>query len=339
MPPMNPSGTTDVVSKTGNGKFGIDYATNIIPLNNGWILYGDFTNNKIQSVNIFYGILGSSYQLSATPGDLAYDATNGFLYAALSGATSLAKVNLNTGVVTTISLPSQAVHLAATNTGYVFASLSNNSPQTICYINGSTGTIVASPTITDFGLNVYLACNSAGTTVFFGCDGGSGCSTYQYLFNTSTYALTQQYSVFGYAENGEEMDISPDNNHLAFVNGGGNGGTGTNTYSIFDLSTSNINSSNGSWLTGAYPTSAGFSPDSANVATTNDSALQVFSVGTHSSSKTTWTGASAGSVSNPTNIYELKRVCFSRGGAYVFGLDVPTYTMPAPSTIVWETFP
>jgi hypothetical protein len=340
---MNISCTTETSTITGSGKYGIDYASYIVPLCNGWILYGDLTNNKVQAVNVLYGVVGNSYQLGAVPGDLAYDATTGFLYATLSGASSLAEINLNNGVVTNIPLAAPAIHLAAASNGYVFASLSTNynSPnEAICYINGNTGTVLGTASVASFNANAYIACNSAGTTLYVGADGCSNCTTYQFLFNTSTYTLTTQYTASGtYTTNGEEMDISPDGNHLAWVNGGGNGVAAPNNYSILDLYTTNINNSYGDWVTKPYPTSAGFDPFSSNITTTNDADLQVWSVSTHAVSKATWVGASAGSGGTPYNIYELKRVRFSRGGGYVFGLDEPTYTTPAPSTIVWESFP
>lgn len=338
-PPMNIYCSSETGTKTGNGKYGIDYASSMVPLCDGWILYGDLTNNKIQAVNAVYGVVGPSYQLSAVPGDLAYDPTTGFLYAALNGASFLAKVDLNTGIVTNITLPAEGIHLAAANNGYVFVSLTTNydwPDEVICYVNGNTGAVVAPVTINSFNSNAYMVCSSAGTTLYVGADGCGNCTTYQFGFNTGTYALTQQYTASGtYTTNGEDMQISPDGNHLAWVNGGGNG----SGYTIFDIFTSDINNTYGSWNTGAYPRSAGFSPDSANVATSNDADLQVFSVGTHTASKATWVGASAGSGGTPYNIYELEKVRFSKGGGYVFGLDVPTYTTPAPSTIVWESFP
>jgi hypothetical protein len=336
---MNIYCSSDSSTITGSGKYTIDYAKHMVTLCDGWVLYGDLTNNKVQAVNALYQVVGTNYQLTAVPGDMAFDPSTGFLYVALNGASFLAKVDLNSGTVTNITLPAAAIHLAAAATGHVFASLSTsyNWPnETICYVDGNAGSIAGSVTINSFNSNAYMACNSAGTTLYVGADGCSGCTQYEYSFNTSTYALTQLFTNGGtVTSNGEEMDISPDNNHVAWVNGGGNG----SGYTIFDMSGSNITTTFGSWSTGAYPISAGFSPDSANVATTNGPDLQVFSVLTHASSKTTWTNASAGSGGVPYNIYELKVVRFSRGGGYVFGLDVPTYVTPASSTIDWESFP
>ena len=338
-PPMNIYCTSETSAVTGSGKYSIHYATQIVPLCSGWVLYGDLTNNKIQAVNAVYGVVGNSYQLSATPGDLAYDPTTGFLYAALSGASFVAKVDLNTGTVTNITLPAQGVHLAAANNGYLFVSLTTNynwPGEVISYVNGNTNTALGAVTIASFNSNAYIACTSAGTTLYVGADGCSNCTTYQYAFNTSTYTLTQQYTASGtYTTNGKDMSVSPDQNHLVWVNGGGNG----NGYTIFDIFTTDINNTYGAFSTGYYPTSGGFSPDSANIATTNDADLQVFSVSTHAFSKAAWVGASAGSGGTPYNIYNLEKTRFSRGGGYVFGLDVPTYTTPANSTIDWESFP
>ncbi len=339
-PAMNINCSADSISPAAStGKYGIDYATSIVPLCDGWVLYGDLTNNKIQAVNAVYGVVGNSYQLSATPGDLAYDPSTGFLYAILTSASFVAKINLNNGTVTNIPLPAQGVHLAAASNGYLFVSMDSSymwPNEQISYINATSGSVLGTVSIASFNSDAYLACNSAGTTLYVGAGGCSGCTVYQYAFNTSTYALTQQYSITGtFTSNGEEMTLSPDQNHVVWVNGGGNG----SGYTIYDLFSSDINNSYGSFNTGPYPISAGFSPDSNNITTTNGADLQVFGVSTHAASKTTWTGASAGSGGVPYNIYELERTRFSKGGNLVYGLDAPTYTTPAPSTIIWETFP
>ncbi len=339
-PPMNIYCSSETAPlKTGSGSYGIHYATQMIPLCDGWMLYGDLTTNKIQAVNALYGIVGSSYQLSAVPGELAYDPTTGFLYAVLTGASFVAKVDLNNGTVTNIMLPAEGVHLAAANNGRFFVTLTTNynwPNEYISYIDGNSNTVLSSFSMGSFNADAYIACSSAGTTLYVGADGCSNCTTYQFAFNTGTYALSTQFTASGtYTSNGEDMSISPDQNHLVWVNGGGNGGG----YTIFDIFTTNINNTYGSFATGAYPTSAGFSPDSANIAATNGSDLQVFSVTTHAASKSTWVGAAPGVTCCPTNIYDLLKTRFSKGGGYVFGLDVPTYSNPAPSTIVWESFP
>ncbi len=77
-------------------------------------------------------------------------------------------------------------------------------------------------------------------------------TTYEYLFNTSTYTLTQLYTGPGtYTFNGEEMDLSPDGNHLAWVNGGGNRATSPKIFHL-DLMASNINN-HYRFVTSAYP--------------------------------------------------------------------------------------
>ncbi len=317
-----------------SGKFGINYATTMVPLCSGWMLYGDVNNNKIQAVNAMYQTIGTSYSLSAAPGDMALDSTNGLLYVAMPGYPYLGIVNLNTSVVSYVLLAGPAVHLAATNTGYVFASLSqvvNPGTEYIDYINGMTASYVAGVTVTFFGNNAFLACNSAGTTLIVGADGCGNCSTYEYSFNTGTYASALLYTGPGaYTTNGQEMEMSADGNHLAWVNGGGNGVAAPNNYSILDLSVSNITNNTGFWTTAPYPRSAGFSPNSANIVTTNGTDLQCWGVASHFISKATWFGASAAG--------NLRRTRFSGGGNIILGLDVPG-SSSTPTTILWETFP
>jgi hypothetical protein len=335
--------STDYITNPSvtSGKYGIHYATHIIPLCSGWVLYADTQNNKIQAVNAMYQTIGSSYALNAPPGEMAYDSTTGLLYVTLSGSSYLAVVNLNTSAVNYVLMQAPAIHVAATSNGYVFASLDvtvvNWPTEYISYINGSTASVVGTVSMTSFGNNAYMACSSAGTTLFVGADGCGNCTTYEYLFNTSTYTLTQLYTGPGtYTSNGEEMDLSPDGNHLAWVNGGGNGLTSPNNYSILDLMASNINNNYGFWVTGAYPYSAGFDPSTTNIATTNGVNLQVWGVSSHSISKATWINASAGNLG--TVNYTLTRTRFSAGGNIIYGLDVPSGTS-YPATLLWETFP
>ena len=319
------------------GKFGINNATALVPLCDGWVLYNDRTTNKIQAANVIDKYLGTSYALTARPDDLAYDPSTGLLYATLDtgvsgGVSAIAVINLNTSVVSYIPLPASGWRIAAANGGRAFITLDSSyhwPDETILYVNGSAGTTLASMAVTDFNGNAIVACNSAGTTVYVGAIGGSGYPTKQYSFNTSTYAFTLQQSVLGYDTNGQEMRLSPDGNHLVFVNGGGNGGG----YSIYDLDPTNITNNFSGWNTGAYPQGAAFSPDSANFATSNGSDLLVFGVTSHASSKAAWVGANGGGIDN------ISRTAFSTGGGFVYGLVTDFGSTTAPATIVWETFP
>jgi len=324
-----------------SGKYGVDYATDYVPLCNGWVVYGDLTNNKIQAVNAVYRTVGTSYPLGYAPADMAYDPVNQYLWIILKSQSSVARVNLATGSVALIALPGVGVHVAATENGYAFVALHYTYPNTttISYLNGTSASIAVNFSIGYFG-EALIACDSTGTAFYVAPDITIGGYTEAWAFNTSTYTATLTASVDGYSANGKELELSPDGNHLAFVCGGGNTSGINPIYSIFDLTASNISAYSGSWFTGKYPLSADFSPDSKNITTTNGSDLQVFGVSSHAASKTTWVGATAGIVNGPPyNTYELTRTRFSQGGWIVYGLDIPTYNTPAPSTIVWETFP
>ncbi len=307
------------------GSYGIPNSASIIPLCSGWIIYANRVSNTVSEVNVVTGQTGNSYQLSATPELLIFDQADGWVYATLSGADSLAQVNLNTGNVTYISLPAPAVDGAVANSGYLFVSL-DSSTDSLMYVNGSTATTVTALSIS-IGDDSLLGYDKTGNYLYVLPAGCSGCSAVQYSFNAATTALGSP--VTGYTTgNGEEVDVSPDNNHVAFVDGGGNG----SGYSIDDYNSSNIQSSSGSWNTGAYPNSAGFSPNSQELVATNDTDLEVFSVATHAVTES-WQGFTQASY------YWMTEARFSRGGGMFFGLEVDSISSSAASTVVWGLFP
>ncbi len=314
-PPMDGGCTQDNLTGIGSsGTYGVGYPTSIVPLCNGWVLAAE--SNRVQAFNVVYQTLGASYPLSSPPGDMAYDPSTQTLWVILANLPTVAKINVGTGVISYVTLTGDGAHLAAAANGCAFVSLQASTYVVVNYING-TGSVAGSVTISDIFVNAFIACNSAGTTLYAGPQALVGGYTGEYSFNTTTFALGLIALVDGYSQNGQEMELSSDGNHLAYPNGGGNGPG----YSIYDLMGSNINSNYGAWVTGPYPTSAGFSPDSANFVATNGTDLQVFSVATHAVSKPTWTG-----------VGNLKVTRFSLGGGLVYGLQTP-------GTIFWETFP
>ncbi|HJT24296.1 MAG TPA: hypothetical protein VJ873_06945 [bacterium] len=307
------------------GKFGINNTQSIVPLCNGWVLYGDRVNNQIVLVNVVTGVTGNTYQLSAQPGDLAYDSVNGILYATLASATSLAKVNLNNGQVSYINgLPYSADRLCIGPNGIVFTIVGVWASQELSIVNGAAGTVISSSPAPDVSFPVY---NFSTNEFFLGVQGTSPSALYRYSFNTSTYVLTQLQSRNDVGSNGEDIAISPDDAHLAFPVGSGNNG-----YVITDFDPSDITTTYGSWNTGPYPVSADFSPNSQQVVTTNDNDVIIYNVATHAVSKQ-WLGVNTGAY------YQMTRARFSRGGGMVFGLDTYLYSTTQPATIFWGLYP
>lgn len=83
-------------------------------------------------------------------------------------------------------------------------------------------------------------------------------------------------------ENVEDLVMSPDGNHVAFINGGGNcAATGL---SACDFNANNVSGVLGAWVTGDMPTAGSFSPDSSLVAiitSTGEPTMQLFGTQRH----------------------------------------------------------
>lgn len=303
------------------GTRGINNTKSFVPLCSGWVLYGDQVNNQIVLINVVTGTVGNTYQLSAQPGDLAYDPVNGLLYATLTSSTSLVKVNLNNGQVSYITgLPYSADHLCIGPNGLVFTVVGIWASQELSIVNGAAGTIISSAPAPDVSFPAY---NLSTNEFFLGVQGTSPSALYRYSLNTGTYALTQLQSRSDVGSNGQDIALSPDGAHLAFPVGSGNSG-----YVITDFDPSDITTTYGSWNTGAYPTSSDFSPNSQQVVTTNRSDVIIYNVGTHVVAKQ-WLGVSSA--------LGLSRTRFSRGGGLVYGL-IPN-SGSGPATLFWGLYP
>jgi len=318
----------NVTGVNPTGKFVINNSSSIVPLCDGWFLYGDRSTNKIVTANVVAGVVGTSYTLGAMPGDLVYDPLTGLLFATLASANSLAKVDLNTAAVSNIPLSAPAAHMAVGNSGLLFATLLT-SPVTLAVLDGVAGLPITELAVPATSSPALVGYDKNNDYIYFANEGGSGGYTYQYTFNAGTTSIGSQVTSLTSNSNGHELNVSNDGAHVVVPAGGGNG----SGYVITDFDATNIANTLGSFSTGSYPTAGDFSPDSANFTASNGTDLFVFGVASHATSKTTWTGASS------SGIGMLIHTHFSKGGSLVLGLDSDTSSTSQPSTVIWETFP
>jgi hypothetical protein len=302
----------------------INPSGSFVPLCNGVVLYGDRENAQIVEYNVITGTVIQTFALTGAPGDLAMDSANGYLYCTLTGADKIERVNLTTGVVTGITTTDVGDHLSTAN-GLVFVCQGVWASQTLTIINGNAGTVLNTVSIPYVGYPFY---ESSTNTLYFGVEGFSPSYLYSYTYNPGTYTITQNAVNMSAGSNGEDLMVSPDDTHLAFSTGSGN----TNPpYTIVDYPPANISGSNGSWNTGAYPSSAGFSPDSQHLVSTNGTNVFVFSTSNYTTTKT-WSNVETG----VANIYRTR---FSQGGDYVFMLMGDPTSTTAPASIFCSNFP
>jgi len=334
---------TNTATSTPNSSGGVNYSCNsdtasgvtvtrtinpsqsFVPLCNGIVLYGDKQNAQIVEYNVITNTVLQTFALPGTPGDLAMDSTNGYLYCTLDGATKIERVNLNTGAVSSITTTDIGDHLCAFN-GLVFVCQGIWNTQTLTILNGNAGTRLNTVAIPDVGFPVFEASTN---TLYYGVQGTSPSYLYSYAYNPATYTITQNTVNTNCGSNGEDIALSPDDTHLAFPVGSGN--TTSPTYTIVDFPPTNILGSNGDWNTGAYPYSAGFSPDSQHIVAPDGPSLYVFSTANYTTTKTWATVGSYG--------INTIRTRFSQGGDYVFMLMGATNSTTAPASIFCSSFP
>jgi hypothetical protein len=311
----------DTFTGGGSGTRVIGPTKSFVPLCDGWILYGNRATNSVIALNVATGAAAATYTLMAVPGDLAYDVANGYLYCTLDSATFIARINLADGTVTNIPTSDTGDHLCVANGGMVFVVQGEWASQTLTLIDGIGAAVVTTRSAPDVSFPVY---NSLTNELFLGVEGTSPSYLYRYSFSSATTTLTSLQVRSDVGSNGQDIAISPDGNHLAFPVGSGNSG-----YVISDFNPSSINTSYGSWNTGAYPSSAGFSPDSQYIATSNGSDFLVYNVTTHILSKQWADLRSSGFV----------RTRFSTGGQLVYMMMGDEISTSAPASIFWSSFP
>jgi hypothetical protein len=259
-----------------NGWLSVPKVDEIIPVCAGWLFVADGELQRIELRNSFDGWrLGAVYPLPAASGDMELDAVHKQLYAALPDEHSVASIDLSSGEVTLIPLPEEAIAVAPGADGDLFVS---TRPYTYSRA-GHLFRIRAGATEAEGGWPIpalLIRYNPARDEIVVGDAGYSPSYLWRYGFDASG-TLTQLQELREGGSNGTSLDLSPDSQHLVFVSGGGNG----EGYSIYDFDPGDLTQVRGEWVTDAYPTSAGFAPDSTMLAASNVDSLILFDVSSH----------------------------------------------------------
>ena len=321
MPSTTPAPVT--LSTTNRSTVG-----DFIALCNGTVLMANDVANSIQTLNVVTGAAGPTYSLSSAPGQLKFDPQYSYLYATLPSINAIAKVDLNTGIVTNISLSQQAHYVAVGPAGLVFACL-NTFPVTVALINGPSASVLKTTPYAYPGsakpTEGLLAYDFARNQLFLGVTNSSGAPLYRDSFDTSAMTLASQEmrnDVGGYAR---ELEVSADSNHLVYPVGSGND-NGV-SYVMYDFSPASLAVTFGSWPNGLNPLTVGFSPDSSNLASTDEMNLLIFDVSSHAL-KTSF---------NLSSLFSgITTVRYSKGGKLVYALYS---TDGSNELITWEPSP
>jgi len=290
------------------------------PLCNGWVAGGNRGISQVQLINVLSGSMTTLAALSAAPGAVRYDSAYGYLYLTLDNMSVLARVDVASGAVSEISLSYPASMLAIGNGGTVFVS-STGYPVTLSVVNGPGGVVTGMVNVgttqpTQGGAMGY---DRVRDDLFVGVTSVAPSNMVRFHYSTGPVTLIPQEGIApsGF---GDEIAVSPDGGHLAFICSAGNDGF----YNVWDHNPSSLSVTFGQWAVGAFPRSGDFSPDSSRFAVSDRTTLRVFSASTHGSLLTAAFPSSS-----------IRKVRYSLGGRFVY-----TLYQPATSGILsWRVSP
>lgn len=154
-----------------------------------------------------------SWQLPSAPGISVFDGARRLLYVTLAGATSIAKVSLDSPRAQLIDLPAPAISLALGNGQIVFARLDDGSPfdAPISIIDGASRAVLATRRVK---LDEFIAFHRAKNRLFSGSKYG-GIKAFEYAAQTMQFTEAESSPEMGYPC--FELALSPDQNHLFFA--------------------------------------------------------------------------------------------------------------------------
>jgi hypothetical protein len=268
------------ITPTTSGQVDIPPATDFVPLCNGWVLLGDRAANQLSLRNVFSQEVKASYQLPSAPNRILLDVPRRLAIVAFGNTTALARIDLQSGSVTSLPLGAAAKDIALSGSGQVLALTGTDQywAQHLEVIDEHTGAgwKVMSGGTTSFG-NV-LAYRPAGSVLFMTAAGLSPSGLSRFSLNWQARTVTALDSTRDNGSNCHELVLSEDGTHLAVPCGSGNGTPG---YTIFDRGTDNVTTVMGEWNTGPYPAGAAFTRDGKYLAASDTRSIQIYSVSTH----------------------------------------------------------
>ena len=220
-----------------SGVVSVNSTTSILPLCNGWIIYGDRVANSVIVKNVFTGLVGLTIPLNAAPVKMAYDSGSGTLFATLN-STDMAKIDLQTAGVTYIPVGGRYDYIAIGNNLTIFlgASYLLTPPKTIMVVDGILGNVLTS--IGGYYDGGPVAYDKTGNNLFVGVWGSNPTTLSRYSYNTVSHTLTLLQQRTDLGSDPYDMAVSPDSSRLIFC---------TNASTLQDLSTADINVTAGSW--------------------------------------------------------------------------------------------
>lgn len=204
------------------------------------------------------------------PYSIAYSDVDDALYIASLGSADITVYDIATETISTIAIPSTEyswqIEVAPTLRRIYL--LTNDTPDKVLYIvNLDTETVITSTAI--FG--DFFAIEESSEQLYAG-EWCSGCSSGINRYSVSGDSLALEQSVADAGQDGSQIAISPDGNHLIYLCMTGNGPASTDTL-VYDLDPSDLTIVQGQWNLDDFNfvTHAEFSPDNSRLYVTNGS--------------------------------------------------------------------
>ncbi len=299
----------------GNAVFTIGPSAAVAALCNAQTLVGNQSTNKLE-VRTSTGTIGSSYSLPDKPSDIVYDVATNTAYVTLfntmAATTDLVRVNLTTGIVTSIPIGGVGLRIALGNNGRVFVTMSDalsfpNRP--IALVDGPNATLLHTFLVPYAGN--LIAFDRGSNLLYLADEGASPSKLERYGFDPVGQTLTLLQSRADTGNNGVDLAISPDGLHVAFSCSQGNQSNPLD-YKLHDINSMDLNAVYGIWNTGLYPTAAVFSPNNLRLMATNGTTMRRFTMDTHT--------ALSENVLQPCTNGAVRRIAVSPGGTFTYVL-------------------
>lgn len=263
--------------KTSSWFIGIGPSDSLIALCGGKVLIGNQIKSRIEIIEIKTNTLAQSWQLDASPGDIVFDAESNTIYVTLIAANRIAKINLGAPDVQIILTAAPVLRLALGNDGIVFAtheSINGLPDRPITIIDGPSATV---KTIAPGRFDRLIAFDQPGNQLFAATYQISAAELTRFAFDPTTLTLTKVQYNGNAADSGNDLTISPDGSHVAFVGGDVNGSSAA----ILDYDSKDLNSTFGSWMAPPHPRAAAFSQDGTKLLASSREEMFVFDTKTH----------------------------------------------------------
>lgn len=294
-----------VVTSTPAGHIDSQGLADMIPLCNGWIAIADITRMSIRLYNPLIDRQGAEFFLWSKPYDMELDESNKYLYISAMDGRRILRLDLISGLVSSFKLSLRASSMSLWKDGNILFTENTGHFRNLYYLNLDSGDVLGGWYLSA-SMFVY---NPITDEIIAGTQELSPSTLIRYSFTPDT-GLTQIQKFGNAGTNAQDLTISPDGNHIAYVNVASYPG---GVFKVNDPEVTDLNLNQGEWMVREWPTAANFSSDSADIAIVDSTAMNVFDVSSHQQLQTftfnsCWSG-------------RFHSTAFSRGGKYVFALE------------------